>query len=166
MAVTLHTLKEYCKKYRFAALVLLCGIVLMMLPSEKKTPEKTIDSQPDAATEESLQEQLETILSQISGAGRVQVLLSQEAGEEVLYQDDTSESGAGETGSRKRETVTVTSSDRAEQGLVRQRKAPVYRGAVVLCQGADSAAVRLAVVAAVSSATGLASNRITVLKMK
>jgi len=42
----------------------------------------------------------------------------------------------------------------------------LYRGAVVVCQGGDNASVRLAVVEAVSNATGLTSDRITVLKMK
>jgi len=36
----------------------------------------------------------------------------------------------------------------------------------VVCQGADRAGVRLAVVDAVKSVTGLSSDRITVLKMK
>jgi hypothetical protein len=42
----------------------------------------------------------------------------------------------------------------------------VYQGAVVLCQGAADAAVRLAVVEAVSKATGLGADKICVLKMK
>ena len=60
----------------------------------------------------------------------------------------------------------VTGSDRSEKGLVRQINPPEYLGAVVLCQGADNAAVKLAIVEAVSKATGLSTDRITVLKMK
>ena len=41
-----------------------------------------------------------------------------------------------------------------------------YTGAVILCQGADSATVRLQIVEAVSVYTGLSSNKIMVLKMK
>ena len=41
-----------------------------------------------------------------------------------------------------------------------------YTGAVIFCQGADSAAVRLQVVEAVAVYTGLSSNKIMVLKMK
>jgi len=41
-----------------------------------------------------------------------------------------------------------------------------YSGAVILCQGADNAAVRLQIVEAVSAFTGLGSNRIIVQKMK
>lgn len=41
-----------------------------------------------------------------------------------------------------------------------------YSGAVILCQGANDAAVRLQIVEAVSAFTGMGSNRIIVLKMK
>lgn len=40
------------------------------------------------------------------------------------------------------------------------------RGAVVVCAGADSARVRLAVTNAVSAYTGLGSDKITVMKLK
>ena len=41
-----------------------------------------------------------------------------------------------------------------------------FAGAIVVCQGADNAEVRLRIVEAVSAYTGLGSNRIMVLKMK
>ena len=43
---------------------------------------------------------------------------------------------------------------------------PEYQGALVLCEGADRAGVRLAVIEAVSSLTGLGSNKIAVVKLK
>ncbi|MCD8343584.1 MAG: hypothetical protein LUC19_04260, partial [Oscillospiraceae bacterium] len=39
-------------------------------------------------------------------------------------------------------------------------------GAVVVCDGADSAAVRYAVTGAVGAYTGLGSDKITIIKMK
>ena len=60
----------------------------------------------------------------------------------------------------------LTDSHRDQVGLVRQTIPPIYQGAIILCQGADSAAVRLAIIQAVAGATGLTSDRITVLKMK
>ena len=53
-----------------------------------------------------------------------------------------------------------------QEGLVRDSHAPNYRGAVILCKGADQAAVKLAVVEAVSRVTGLRTDQISVLKMK
>ena len=43
---------------------------------------------------------------------------------------------------------------------------PTYQGALVVCDGAERASVRLAVTQAVSSLTGLGSNKIAVVKMK
>lgn len=121
MAVTVTVLTEYWKKYRFAALVLLCGIGLMLLPTEKKTESIPSTEESVSITEENLQQQLESLLGQLSGAGRVRVLLSQETEGETLYQQDIQQSGEGESGSRRNETVTVTSSDRAENGLIRKK---------------------------------------------
>jgi stage III sporulation protein AG len=104
--------------------------------------------------------QLAAILGQISGVGRVEVLLTEAAGADTVYQVDTRQNQANA------DTVIITDRNREETGLVKQIFPPVYRGAVVVCQGADSAGVRLNVVDAVKSVTGLSSDCITVLKMK
>lgn len=158
------TALEYWKKYRYVLMVLLAGVILMVLPTgtEKKEP-----AQPVSVSQEpSLQDSLTEILGQISGAGNVKVLLTQSAGEETIYQ--VNENSATEETSRniRRETVLISGTGREESGLVRQVKAPTYLGAVIVCQGADNAAVRLSIVEAVKSATGLSSDRISVLKMK
>ena len=41
---------------------------------------------------------------------------------------------------------------------------PAYQGAVVVCQGGDKAAVRLAITEAVAALTGLSSDKISVVK--
>ena len=60
----------------------------------------------------------------------------------------------------------MTDGQRGQTGLVRQVLPATYRGAVVVCQGADDPRIRLAIVEAVSMATGLGADRISVLKMK
>ena len=79
---------------------------------------------------------------------------------------DTDTQKNGESSSTRQDTVLYTDDSRKEQGLVRQIIPPVYQGAVILCQGADSAQVRLSILQAVASATGLSTDKITVLKMK
>ena len=51
-----------------------------------------------------------------------------------------------------------------EEVVVTRRESPVYRGALVVCQGADRAEVKLAVTRAVAALTGLGADRITVVK--
>lgn len=156
-------IKEYWKKYRWAILILMLGLVLMTLPEEEKAlPEDAVA----AVQQESLQQELEVMLSRLEGAGKVCVLLTEATGPEHHYQTDLDSQDTMEASDRRVETVIVTGSDRSQQGLVRRVDPPRYLGAVVLCQGADRPAVRLAVVDAVGTATGLTSDKISVLKMK
>lgn len=154
----------WLKEYRYVLLVLFLGIVLMLLPQSKAAEEGDKETPvPETVAEESLQEQLEQLLSIVQGAGKVRVLLTEAAGERVIYQTDGEENSQN---TRRTDTVILSDSGRDESGLVQQILPPTYQGAVILCQGADSAAVRLALIEAVSNATGLTSDRISVLKMK
>lgn len=109
-----------------------------------------------------MEDRLETILSGIDGAGTVQVLLTEESGRQTLYQTDIQ----SDDSRRSEDTVLVEDAARTESGLVRQTLEPKYRGAVVLCDGADRSAVKLAIVEAVGCVTGLGADRICVLKRK
>ena len=159
-------IKEFFYKNRAVALVVLFGVLLMLLPTGKTESKQPQQQAAVAQPRESLETRLEQILSQVSGAGNVRVLLTQERGETSVYQLDRQEVTDGDRREIRQDTVTVTGSDRQQEGLLTQVEAPQYRGAVVVCQGGDNPTVRLSVVEAVSGATGLPSNRITVLKMK
>ena len=153
------------KKYRYVLLILVLGIVLMLLPdAEEKVvaPAETVQ----VSQEPNLTEELTEILTRIQGAGCIKILLTQAMGEEMVYQTDVRTSS--DEGSRSEDCVTVKNSnaDRSETGLIRQVIPPKYQGAVVVCQGADLPAVRLAIMEAVADATGLSTDKISVLKMK
>ena len=108
-----------------------------------------------------LEQRLEQLLGHIEGAGDVQVLLTEESGRETLYQTDIQT----DTDRRTEDTVLVEDATRTETGLVRQTVEPKYRGAVILCQGADAPSVKLAIVEAVRCVTGLGADQISVQKM-
>ena len=151
MDTALNKICSFLKGNRYVLLILAVGIVLMLLPMEKAQPADTpIAAEPTA----DLAEELTQILSSVDGIGQVKVLLSVAAGEQVIYQRD------------EYDTVIITDGDRNEMGLVTQIMPPTYRGAIVVCQGADSQAVCLAVVEAVRRVTGLGAGDISVLKMK
>lgn len=158
---------SFIKKYRFVFLVLVIGLVLMWIPSpsgrDNSAKSTVVESEKN---ESSLEERLESILSQISGAGKVNVLLSISSGEETIFQTDYDENTSTDSTQTKADTVTVTDAERNQTGLVRQIIPPNYSGAIIVCQGADNPSVRLSIVDAVSKLTGLGANRISVLKMK
>ena len=158
---TKERVQEFLKRYWYVALALAVGLILMAIPSNKndaEMPEEILLADAPA-----LQEELEQILAQIRGAGKVKVLLTESSGAQTVYQTDQDTRGEG-SGNLK--TVIVTDADRNQNGLIYRIDPPVYLGAVIVCQGGDSAAVKLAIVEAVSSVTGLSTDRITVLKMK
>ena len=95
-------------------------------------------------------------------AGRVELLLTTTGSDETFYQTDVRRSG--ETS----EETTVFSANQSAQKtpVVTKTKKASYAGAVVVCDGADSAVVRLRIVQAVSALTGLGSDKISVIKMK
>lgn len=150
------------KPYGPALLIALVGILLMLLPGRPETapPEPT---QAASQEEADLARRLEVLLSQMDGAGQVKILLTEAKGEKSLYQVDVRQSGGDASDSQ---TVILSQGSSQSRPLVTQRISPVYQGAVVLCQGADSSYIRLAITQAVSKATGLGANDITVLKLK
>ncbi len=158
-------LPEWVGKYRYVGIVLIVGIVLMLIPSREKSVEIEEDT---LLTQETLtfEEQLAQILSTVSGAGKVKVMLSVMTGEEVLYQTDEDYAGSEDNDTWRKDTVTVSDAQRVENGLIKQKNPPTYQGAVVVCQGADSPSVRLAIVDAVSKITGLGTDKISIMKMK
>lgn len=153
---------ELGKKYRYAILILLLGILLMLIPGKESDIQEISQPAQEEKSEMTLSEELAAILSKINGVGKSQVMLTIAAGEETLYQSNSD----GTSSDLELTTVTVTDAQRNETGLIRQVNPPVYLGAIVVCQGADSPAVCLQVIEAVSRVTGLSTDRISVLKMK
>lgn len=159
--------RDILKKYRFAALVALAGVVLMLLPGKK-------DSMPDAETAEgetfSLEEterRMAEVLGAMDGVGRVQVMLTLRSGETLSLAEDSSASqGSGGDVRRESQVLTVNRGSGKQEVVVTQRMYPVYQGAVVVCQGAGDSRVRLTVIDAVSVLTGLSSDKISVVKWK
>ncbi|MFQ7243101.1 MAG: hypothetical protein ACLRO1_11965, partial [Agathobaculum sp.] len=61
--------------------------------------------------------------------------------------------------------TVIADGSRGEKPVTVKSLLPTFRGAVVLCDGADNAQVRLAVTQAVSTVCGIGSDKVTVLKM-
>jgi stage III sporulation protein AG len=156
---------DFLKKYRYVVLILVLGIVLMLLPGEDEQ-EPQLPATEEVQQEPDLSRQLSQLLGQIEGAGKVKVLLTFSEGAQTIYQTDVNTATENGSLSEETKTVLIDNGDRGEEGLIRQIIPAKYLGAVVVCQGADAPAVRLAIVEAVSKVTGLGADRVTVLKMK
>lgn len=156
------------RKYKYAILVLCVGIMLLTLPlGDKKDTETTPTSEAYIKPNEvTLEDSISSALSNVYGAGKVQVILTVAQGEETVFQTNMDENCDDKSTNCRSDTVTVTDSQRNQTGLIKQVNPVVYQGALIICQGGDDPAVCLAIKDAVSKLTGLGTNRISVLKMK
>ena len=64
------------------------------------------------------------------------------------------------------QTVTLGRGSGTQDVVVTRERYPSYQGAVVVCEGAGDAAVRLALTEAVSALTGLSADRISIVQWK
>ena len=158
-------LSALLKKNKYVVIILMLGVALMLMPTGKKTQQPTQNTVIYKETED-LEEKLCRILGKIKGCGKVEVLLTQAGGERIVYQTDETRSQSDTSTSIDIQTVIQSDGSKGQQALVRQQLAPTWQGAVVVCQGGNDPQVRLAIVEAVSKATGLTADKITVLKMK
>ena len=158
------------KKYKYAVLVLLLGIALMLLPFGKKEEAPEAEVQEDTLTDEAyaqaLEQRLEDMLCQVSGAGQVRVMLTLQTGSRTEYQTDTQLTDSGTQSQEERKTVILSEGSAYDKAAVSAVQYPRFQGALILCQGADQSTVRLSLVNAVAALTGLSSGQITVIKMK
>lgn len=158
------------KKYKYAALVLLVGIALLLLPSRSSKQEQTVKTEQPTLNEQAylqeMERRLEETLSQIDGAGEVRVVLTLRSGVCTLYQTDVASSEDDGRKSEERKTVIMSAGSAYNEAAVSSVEYPQFQGALIVCRGAGSASVKLDLINAVASLTGLGSDQITVVKMK
>ena len=156
----------WIKKNKSVVFVLLIGLILMMFPGKKNDSTQEVKNFRRTESTVSVENRLSDILSKIKGVGMAEVMLTIDEGQRSIYQTDIESTRNGDSIKDSSETVIISTADRAQSGLLLQENPPVYRGAIVICQGGDDPNVKLAVTEAVSKITGLKSNFISVLKMK
>jgi stage III sporulation protein AG len=171
-----EALREKLKKsgaVGFAAIIIAFGIALLLLPSgggtdasERSPPEEAPREIPFSLEE--TERRFADALGRIEGAGRVSVTLALRSDGETFIATDKTYSDRGEGAGReqKEDAVIVGSSGTAEAPVVVKRGYPEYLGALVVAEGADSPEVKLRLLGAVTSLTGLGADRVQVAPMR
>ena len=141
-------------KNKYALIVLAVGLILVLWPSGSKTEEKSSTELTVPAFSINEEEvRLASQLAKIEGAGRVSVLLAVQG------------SASRELAEGKDGTLVISENGK-ERVVELYYVNPVYLGAIIVCDGADSADVRFEIIKAVSAYTGLGTDKITVTGMK
>lgn len=155
-------------RYKYALLVAALGTALLLWPGRGETGGTEEDASGAASAVSAAPEELETAmeeaLGQIDGVGEATVLLTLETGGELVLAQDSAlrYSGSVQAPDDYERTSDVVTNAGSGGVVVTQEKYPAYRGALVVCDGGGSDAVRLKVVEAVSALTGLGTDKIAV----
>lgn len=172
-------LPEYIRnnfdKYKYVLLICCVGLLLTLWPSKPKEREAAAPAPAEGgfsaymADTAALEQELAGLLSQMEGVGRVRVLLSAKRGYEpaYIYNSSSKDTGGENQPSKEQQSeLVIVSRSGEENPVIASVNGPEYRGAVVICDGAGSAQVRLEVTEAIKSLTGITSDNIKISKMK
>lgn len=129
-----------------------------------------------AQKRDELEQRLIAVLSQIRGAGRVDVLVTYETAGEIVTamssrtEEDVRDAVSGKESTTSRSTSSVTEpatvkSDGGQTPIVLVEREPVVRGVIVVAEGAADLTVRLNLQRAVQAATGVLPSQIEVFEM-
>ena len=150
--------REMLERYRYGLLVLVLGVVLLTLPTQGQGQQEESPAPSGDFQLEEFEARMEEILSRIQGAGETKVILTLDSGNRrVLAQDQERDSDGGTA-----TTVVVGKGSGTQEVVALQTLAPKFRGALVVCPGGGDPGVKLQLIEAVSSLTGLGADRISV----
>lgn len=166
-------------RYKLPLLILLLGVGLMLWPSKEDTsvaptPTQAL-SEPEPADEgeayrAKTERELEALLTQVDGAGKVRVMLTLRSGPSSHYLTDRTQTSVSESDrhseSVEEKTVILNRGSAYNEPAVVSRAYPVFQGALIVAEGGADAQVRYQLSAAVAGLLGLGADQITVVKMK
>ncbi len=164
-------LVKYAAKYKYIIVVIAVGFFLLILPQGKKEVAGK-SSTLEKFEVEKFEKRVEKALSGCSGIGRCEVVLSIDSGPASIYEKDSKKSERENEGGviYERDSDTkpsiVSEGSGRESPLVIKEVYPEFRGAMVICDGADNPTVRSAITNSITALTGLTADKISIIKMK
>ena len=168
-------LKEYFKEKKWTALMVVCGtagMLLIALSSVLPDSGENKSSQQDMQIKtcysgdycRETEKRLESFLEGIEGAGRVRVYLTVGSGERCVYAKEGRQIRSGNK-TEEEEKYVLIGSGSERNALVETTEPPAVKGAVIICTGGDSAAVREQMYKAAAAALDLPTGKIYVAKL-
>lgn len=160
-------------------------LVVIALPTPKEESKEkasvensTVAEQSEEAYRQCVKENLEALLSKISGAGQVSVMITwQTTSEKVIKEDSQYEKSSvkqeGENGQRtdseeirnQQNSIYITDSEGNQIPYVVKELTPVVSGVAVVAEGGGDAKVAAEIVNTVEALFQLPANKIAVSKM-
>lgn len=171
--------KELIKKFfghikntKVLAVIFIVGIGLMLLPGGKSDKKQTSAEEPQVHTtyKENIEQDLEKILSEIKGAGKVSVMVTLSDDGDTYFASDektaNTKSDSEETKSREVSHVFKNKTSEGEFPLITKQTYPQISGVLICAEGAQNPQVKNNIVTAARALLGIKSHRIEVLERK
>jgi stage III sporulation protein AG len=169
------------KRIQYLAILLVVIVILTIYFTSAGVEDKAKESAPSGTTvseqrHDSIENQLKYTLSQIEGAGRVEVMITYEASGEIVPaisvdKQTSTTTSSGESGTSttstentQNEVVTIGGSG-GNSALVLKEKSPEIRGVIVVSEGANNIAVKLNLLRAVQTLLSVSPDQVDVYKM-
>lgn len=145
--------------------------------SNKQLAETSQNTVEAGNTTSNIKEELEEILSNISGVGKVKVMITYSETSKIvpIYNEESTEENTEEIDSEGG-TRTVTQTDVKKEVVYEENDgnktlitqsttSPEIEGAIITAEGADNSQIKTDIIQAVEAVTGLPTHRIQVFKM-
>lgn len=114
-----------------------------------------------------LERKLESVLSQINGAGNVSVMISVEGSPEIVYAVDSdtkvSNNNNGSTTTNSSSPIIVQTNGNSSP-LILTENLPIVKGVIIVSSGANNIGIKLDILSAVSKLLDISTEKISVLK--
>lgn len=163
------------KNLKIIVLLIICLICLIIFlkmdSSDKKSSTSTTSTSSIYKTtveySDILESKLESVLSQIKGAGNVKVMITLEGSPELVYAMDSNEKASNtQNGSTTTSSSTpiIVETNGSSEPLILTEKLPKVKGVVVVSTGASDIAIKLDILNSVSTLLDISIDKINVLK--
>lgn len=165
-------------KGKIICIIGIVGILLIFISSFfplSRDKEETVEGDTSAAYAARLEEQLEEMAADITGARQVRALVTLNSGEEYVYaneekadsnesdsQDGDAKSQSSKKDSSEKSFVLMNGNSGSQQPLVITKLPPTVKGVVLVCQSAGSQEMQEALEHAVTTALDIPSTRVYV----
>lgn len=154
------------KKSLWLILLVLVLVFVLLVTTEDKESVPEEEGFDEAAYTAQLEERTSTLLSRVSGAGEVYVMLTMDSFYEEEYAADHSAEDVVREDSHSstvRENVVLqTEKNGSKQPIIQSVRLPRVRGVSVVCQGGSNALVQKKIIELVSALFDLSANQISV----
>ena len=153
-------------------IIFVVALILFLKMSGTKSTTKTtmtssIQYQTSLDYSKQLETKLESVLSQIKGAGNVKVMITLDGSPELVYAMDSNEKVSNNTGgstTTSSSTPILVQTNGTTSPLILTEVLPKVKGVIVVSSGANDISIKLDILNSVSTLLDISTDKINVLK--